>query len=185
MSQHKDFWEGSTDSRDYTVAYYKSKVGGGLLPFGKKDNRVQNGGGNLQMFAQQKFEESVANMQHKLTMPLDSSIIMIENYNDLRMPMFYNILGSNLGCIFSCLHYSDAPYYYHYYTDGYNVKAESVFNNGSRTHLYCFRKLKRGMDRFQFTNIVAKNGGRLTMKEVNEYTESILPFVKQKLNLDS
>lgn len=180
MSQHRVFWEGSTDTSDYAMAFYKGKAGR-LFSFGVKDNRPQSRQ-DLHSFAMQSIERSKLAMQNQLSMQLDNNIIVIENYNDLRHNMRFEVWGTNLACILNNVVFSDSPYIYSYYGDGFNVKADCMLKNSHISHLYCYRKLKKGIDKYKFMGIMQSQGYALTMKDVNTYTESILPYLKQKLN---
>lgn len=136
----------------------------------------------LVKYAADTFKRHWKMEQLKLNVVLDNSLIMFENVGVKDRIGTFSVLGKNLGHLFGNYYPTDTPLLFVYYVDGYNVRSEWLnADNGEREYLL-FRKLKRGISENDFTEAMQKKGNRITYQDVKEYTESILPAVREQLN---
>lgn len=121
-----------------------------------------------QFYAEMDFESEEEN----LNKPLENNILIIADlglWNGRKSG--YKIIKNNLKEIL----YSATGDYYHLYYDGFNVCARDSHHDG--VNYYTFREIKSGVN---IDNLLDKiYSGIATQADINRYTKSLRPYVKQ------
>lgn len=138
---------------------------------------------SFEKYVKDRFKRSWKREQLKLDVKLDNTLIMFENADSNKIPTTFSLLGKNLGHIFGNYDFENAPIMLTYFIDGYNVRGEIMNVEMGNVDTLLFRKLKSGINEYDFVIAMREKGNKITRKDINEYTESILPLLKSQYNM--
>lgn len=138
---------------------------------------------SFEKYVKDRFKRSWKREQLKLDVKLDNTLIMFENEDSNKIPTTFSLLGKNLGHIFGNYEFDNAPVMLTYFIDGYNVRGEIMNVEMGNVDTLLFRKLKSGINEYDFVIAMREKGNKITRKDINEYTESILPLLKKQYNI--
>lgn len=138
---------------------------------------------SFEKYVKDRFKRIWKREQLKLDVKLDNTLIMFENADSNKISTTFSLLGKNLGHIFGNYDFENAPIMLTYFIDGNNVRGEIMNVEMGNVDTLLFRKLKSGINKYDFVIAMREKGNKITRKDINEYTESILPLLKKQYNI--
>lgn len=144
---------------------------------------------NVKNYRNIHLEQAVKEMKKYYNKYVNNSIVIFRTdtyLEDKTKNKSISVMPNNLNAIFSIIEedieYKYYPAKYIFYSDGKNVRCREIYEREIDTDTYqtsemLFRKIRKEFDVHAFEEIILQKGYELTSKEIDKYTESILPLM--------